>query len=319
MNKLLDNNVDLSIVTSMYLSEDYIVDFYNRIKKVALNITASYEIIIVNDGSPDESLNLAVSLANEDEKIRVIDLSRNFGHHKAIMTGLTYALGKKVFLIDCDLEEEPELIERFNEEFEKRPEVDVVYGVQNSRKGKISERITSSLFYRFLNIISGYNLPEKATTVRMMSKRYVEGLLKHRETELMLAGLLIITGFNQYPIYINKLNKGNTTYNIKKKITQAINAITAFSNKPLIYIFYIGIFILFVSAGYITYLVRLKILYPNSIPGYASILVSIWILGGIILSALGIIGIYLSKVFLEVKHRPLSIVKNVYQKQSNNG
>lgn len=229
----------LSIVTTLYYSAPYIPEFYQRVSTEAQKLTDDYEIVFVNDGSPDDSLDIAVKLHQEDGRIRVIDLSRNFGHHKAIMTGLSYARGKLIFLLDSDLEEEPELLSLFHEHYQSS-DVDVVYGVQKVRKGNIFEKITGEIFYKFFNLISSYPVPANLITARLMTQRYVKALVDHKDKEIFLAGLWAITGFKQVPLVVKKHSKGESSYNFLRKLSIAINSITSFSNKPLIFVFYLG-------------------------------------------------------------------------------
>ncbi len=189
--------MDLSIVTTLFHSAPYIKEFYDRVRIEAEKITSHYEIIFVNDGSPDSSLELAVSFYERDERVNVIDLSRNFGHHKAMMTGLAHAKGARVFLIDCDLEEEPELLGRFYAALNDS-QADVVYGVRQIRRGSALEKATATLFYRLFNLLSTYPLPPHLMTARLMTQRYVAALLEHKEREVPIAGLWVITGFSQW-------------------------------------------------------------------------------------------------------------------------
>ncbi len=239
----------LSIITSLYYSAPYIEEFYNRICNAAKKITKDYEVIFVNDGSPDNSLEIAKSLYEKDERVRIIDLSRNFGHHKAIMTGLSHSKGDIVFQIDVDLEEEPEILTIFYDHFTDS-DVDVVYGVQNKRKGRFFERISGSLFYTIFNLFSNTKMPRNLLMARLMSRRYVDSLLLHQEREVALGGLWQITGYKQIPVVIQKLNKGTTTYNLYRRISLSIKHITSFSNRPLIIIAAIGAIILFISIIY---------------------------------------------------------------------
>ncbi|MEP0887343.1 glycosyltransferase family 2 protein [Leptolyngbya sp. NM2-A1] len=296
----------------MYGSAPYLQEFYERVADEAQKITSSYEIIFVNDGSPDNSLDIAVKLYENDSKVRVLDLSRNFGHHKAMMTGLSHARGKLVFLIDCDLEEEPELLDVF---YQKRMELDcdVVYGVQKNRKGNWFEKVTGAIYYRLLRQLSGIDFPKNVVTVRLMTRRYVKSLLRHRERELDMAGIWYITGYKQVSLTIIKHSKGETTYNFSKKLGILINAVTSFSNRPLIFIFYLGLLISSISAYCILDLVARKILFGIGLEGWTSLIVSIWFIGGLIISFLGIIGIYISKIFIETKQRPYSIIREIYQ------
>ncbi|MDY0348437.1 MAG: glycosyltransferase family 2 protein [Tenuifilaceae bacterium] len=304
----------LSIVATLYQSAPYITEFYTRISTTAQTLVASdYEIIFVNDGSPDNSLDLVIALTEQDPRVLVVDLSRNFGHHKAMMTGLTYAKGERIFLIDTDLEEEPEWLLSFAEQMIKE-NVDVVYGVQERRKGKWMERWTGALFYKSFNLLTGLSLPENLVTARLMSQRYVKALLSHQEREIFIPGLWHITGFEQYPHSIQKKNSSETTYTFRKKLSLLVNAVTGFSNAPLIYIFYIGIAISGMTMLYITYLVAQWFLIAKPVSGWTSLIVSIWFFGGLIVSCLGIVGIYISKIFIETKQRPYTIVRNIYKK-----
>jgi len=303
----------ISIVTTMYYSEKYLEEFFRRIKSEVKKYTDDYEIIFVNDGSPDGSLEKAIHFQKEDENVLVIDLSRNFGHHKAIMTGLSYSKGDRVFLIDCDLEEEPELLSLFYEKLDAEPDADVVYGVQIKRKGNFFERFSGEVFYTLMSFLSNINLPRNFVTARLMSRRYVTSLLEFKERELFLGGIWQITGYKQIPVQVVKLAKGETTYTLRKKFSLLINSITSFSNKPLLYIFYTGILISFFSSIYIIYLIIRKLFWGIAIEGWATVVVSVWILGGINIFFMGIIGIYLSKIFIEVKNRPYTIIRQIHK------
>jgi len=252
-----------------------------------------------------------VALHEKDSRVIVVDLSRNFGHHRAMMTGLGYARGEKVFLIDCDLEEEPELLSTFHEKFNES-DCDVVYGVQKTRRGGFFEKFFGNMFFRIVNFVSKTNIPHNIVTARLMSRRYVKSLLMHREREIFIGGLWYITGYSQVPCHITKHSKGASHYNIEKKVSILINAITSFSDMPLIFIFYTGIFISSLSALYIFYLFLRKAFSGIGISGWTSLIVSVWLLGGITILFIGIIGIYLSKVFIETKQRPYAIIRAVY-------
>jgi putative glycosyltransferase len=304
--------MDLSIVTTLYYSAPYLEEFCARIKAEAEKITHDYEIIFVNDGSPDNALDIAVVLYEKDNRVRVIDLSRNFGHHKAIMTGLAHARGSLVFLIDSDLEEEPELLGKFYNEINNSG-TDVVYGVQRTRKGGFFERISGSIFYKVFNWLSIYPIPQNLITVRLMSHRYVVSLVQHEDREICLSGLWAITGFKQVPLVVDKHSKSDSTYNLSRKISNFVNAITSFSNKPLVYIFYLGCVIIFFSTIFAVYIIMRKLFY-GVLSGWASLIVSIWLFGGLILLCMGIIGIYLSKIFMETKRRPYTIIRRIYER-----
>ena len=304
--------MDLSIVTTAFHSAPHLEEFYLRSCAAAEKITRSFEIIIVNDGAPDHSLEVALLLVHRDPRVRVIDLSRNFGHHKALMTGLAHSCGDLIFLLDSDLEEDPELLESFHQEL-RATGADVVFGVQGKRKGRFFERVSGFLFFKVFNALSSHSLPANFITARLMNRKYVSALLQHREREMLLAGLWVLTGFTQIPLTVTKHSKGSSSYSVRMKIAQAVNAVTSFSNKPLVFIFYLGCAILFLSSVAALYLVIRKLFFGTLLLGWASLIVSIWMLGGMMIFCLGIIGIYLAKIFLEVKQRPYTIVNDSYE------
>jgi len=307
----------LSIVTTLYKSEPYINEFFQRASAAAKSlVNDDYEIIFVNDGSPDNSLTLAIQLSEQDSHVVVVDLSRNFGHHKAMMTGLGHTKGDLVFLIDSDLEEEPEWVEAFAKQIEK-DNCDVVFGIQNQRKGNWFERLSGQWFYALFKKLTGMALPENVVTARLMNRPYVNALLRHEEREIFMAGLWYITGFDQRAQVVKKHNTSETTYSFGKKMSLLVNSVTSFSNVPLVGIFYTGIAISSFTFAYITYLIMHWLFLSKPLSGWTSIMASIWLLGGMIISFIGVVGIYLSKIFSETKRRPYTIVRNVYEQQKH--
>ncbi len=305
----------LSIVTTLYKSSPYINEFYTRISQEAHNITDDYEIIFVDDGSPDDSLQKVVALHEKDTKVKVIELSRNFGHHKAIMTGLSHANGEFTFLIDCDLEEEPELLGQFWEELHKEKEIDVVYGVQESRKGNWFEKFSGEVFYTIFNFFSETKIPKNFLTIRLMKQSYVTNLVSFKEKEIVFSILTVLTGFKTKGIIVKKLDHSPTTYSTWAKIKLLFSIITASSSKPLWLAFNSGLIITIFSLVYILYLVYRKVIYNIGTDGWTSVMVSISFFGGMIILFLGIIGIYLAEIFEEVKNRPLTIVKKIHKSE----
>ncbi|WP_455921246.1 glycosyltransferase family 2 protein [Pseudomonas putida] len=305
----------LSVVATLYQSAPYIQEFYQRCSASArLLVGDDYEIVLVNDGSPDDSLGVAVSIAMSDPHVIVVDLSRNFGHHKAMMTGLDHAKGEQVFLIDSDLEEDPEHLLSFAEQM-IQDGCDVVYGVQQARKGSWFERVSGQWFYGFFKVLTGLALPENVVTARLMSRRYVDALLRHTEREVFMAGLWHITGFDQRPQMVKKHSTSETSYTFRRKMSLLVNSVTSFSNAPLISIFYIGVTISLLAMLYILYLVVHWMLPVKPMSGWTSVMASIWLLGGMIISFIGVVGIYLSKIYSESKQRPYTIVRQIYAKR----
>ncbi|AOW12645.1 glycosyl transferase [Hydrogenophaga crassostreae] len=305
----------LSVVTTLYQSAPYINEFHERASSAAKQLAGDdYEIIFVNDGSPDSSLELSIHLAEQDPHLVVIDLSRNFGHHKAMMTGLAHAKGEHVFLLDSDLEEEPEWLLKFQALMEGGS-ADVVYGVQESRKGGWFERWSGQWFYRVFKALTGLTLPENVVTARLMSRRYVDALLRHNEREVFMAGLWHITGFEQRACTIKKHGSSETTYTLRRKMSLLVNSVTSFSNAPLVSIFYIGVSISLFTSAYIAYLVIHWLFLAKPMSGWTSVMASIWLLGGMVISFIGVVGIYLSKIFSETKQRPYTIVRHIYARR----
>jgi putative glycosyltransferase len=304
--------MNLSIVTTLYQSAPYILEFHQRASAAARQLVGEdYEIVLVNDGSPDYSLDLAVQLTESDSHIIVVDLSRNFGHHKAMMTGLSYAKGKRIFLIDSDLEEEPEWLLNFDRQMNQE-QCDVVFGVQEQRKGNWFEQWSGNWFYRIFRVLTRIEQPDNIVTARLMTQRYVAALVAHRERELNIGGLWITTGFDQSQQIVHKHATSPTTYTLTRKISHLVNAITSFSSAPLVFTFYVGLLISLSAVLFIMFLV-FRFFFISAPPdGYISLIASIWLFSGLNIFFMGLQGIYISKVFLEVKQRPYSIIKNVY-------
>lgn len=302
----------LSIVATLYQSAPYIHEFHARAGKVARTFAGDdYEIVLVNDGSPDNSLDLALELTKTDPRVVVVDLSRNFGHHKAMMAGLAQARGECIFLIDSDLEEEPEWLSDFAATMSSES-ADVVYGVQQSRKGNWLERWSGELYYRLFNFLANIDHPRNIVTARLMTRRYVDALLQFREREMVISCLWVITGFKQCSLKVKKHSASATTYSLSRKIGHVTNSITSFSEVPLRLIFYVGLTIFAVALLYAAYLIFHKLVLATPLDGWTSVMVSIWLLGGMIISFVGIIGIYLAKIFAETKQRPSTIIREIH-------
>lgn len=301
----------LSVVTSLYCSDQYIEDFYTQITHQCRRIVGDdYEIVMVNDGSPDGSLDCVKKLIANSGKIKLVDLSRNYGHHQALLCGLAYSSGDLIFLIDSDLEENPSDLELFYSTL-VQSESDVVYGVQRRRKGSYFEATMGRIYYSVFRYLSGIDLPPNLTTMRLMTKRYVAALLEYEERVVNIAGLFASTGFKQTPLYIDKRASSPTTYTLQKKIDIVIDSVTSFSSVPLQVTFYFGctMFVVALSGGIVLGCMYFLGAKPPS--GYLSILLTNLLFSGFTLIVLGIQGIYLSKVFVEVKRRPRVVIKDI--------
>jgi len=299
-----------SIVTTLYYSAPYIEEFYERVCAEVEKVTDNFEIIFVNDGSPDNSLELAISLHEKDHRVKILDFSRNFGHSIAMLTGLANTTGSYVFLIDVDLEEEPELVSKFYEKM-RQTHADVVFGIQEKRKGEFFERLSGDIFWKLFTFLSSYPVLKNQLVARLMTRQYVDSLLEYREREVFLPGLWAMTGFKQIPVAVKKHSKNSTTYTFRKKMVEVVNAITSFSTTPLVFIFYLGALIVLVSSISALWLIIRKLFFGVFLAGWPSLIVSIWLIGGLTTFCLGLIGIYLSKVFMEAKQRPKAIIRRI--------
>ena len=295
------------------------MDFYSRILAEISKIDevgSDYEIVFVDDGSPDSSLTTAVKLSEKNGNVKVVELSKNHGHHRAMMIGMEHALGERVFLVDCDLEEPPENLSIFWKLMCEDGEVDLVYGVQEEKQANGLRKILSQSFYKVFNSLSNVKIPGNELVSRLMKRNYVNALLEYKERELFISGIWADVGFRRKEVLTQKEYNGNSSYTLAKRLTMAIDAVTSFSTKPLLYVFYLGFFVSMLSLASACYLVINKLLFGTVVDGWTSILVSLYLIGGIIIFCIGAVGLYLSRVFSEVKQRPLSIVRKVHQREN---
>lgn len=306
----------LSIVSTMYKSAAYIEEFHRRMTQSATKLFQhDYEIVFVDDGSPDDSLQKALNLQNQDPRVRIVELARNFGHHPAIVAGLEAARGEFVFLMDCDLEEQPEWLEIFVVAMQES-DADVVFGVQRQRAGSGLSKAMGEVFWRAINWYSSVRIPTNPMTCRLMKRAYVDALLSVGDRVLFLAGTFAWAGFVQKPLVLSKVPRLSrySSYKLPRKLLQVSDSFTSFSVAPLILIFVFGLAVWVSSILYGVYVLSMRLLHPEDIQtGFTSLAASIWFLGGSIILILGVLGLYISKLFQEVKRRPLYIVKKRHE------
>lgn len=306
-------SVQLSIVTTMYRSAPFIREFCKRMTTTAARVATSWEIILVNDGSPDDALAVALEVQKDVPQLQVVELSRNFGHHKAILAGLAQARGERVFLLDIDLEEQPEWLLDFWREMEVQ-DCDVVFGVQRERLGSAFRRWSGSLFYRLFNAVSETKIPENVCTIRLMSRTYVDTLLQLRDQNIYLAGNLAWVGFEQKAVAVEKIMRIGSSYSLSKRLRLFWDGVTSFSSHPLQMVFSTGLSISVGTALLGSFLFLRKLISPEAtLSGYTSIILSIWFLGGLNILFIGVIGYYVARIFNEAKGRPQYIVKRVHK------
>jgi glycosyltransferase involved in cell wall biosynthesis len=308
-----NNNLELSVVVPMFNEERNIEHFFEVLLDVMDSLEITYEIICINDGSIDQTLERLLSYHNDNSRIKIINLSRNFGKEAALTAGLRYASGKAVVPIDADLQDPPELIKTFIEEWRKG--VDVVYAVRTKRHGdSFAKRFTANMFYSVINFFSKTPIPKNTGDFRIMDRRVVEVINRLPERTRFMKGLFAWVGFKQVAVYYDREPRyaGKTKWNYWKLWNYALDGITVFSTSALKFWSYLGMVISLLAFLYGGYLVSRTLIYGMDVPGYASIMVSILFLGGLQLVSLGIIGEYLGRVYSEVKKRPLYIVSEVY-------
>ncbi len=302
-----------SVVVPIWNEEAVIPELYRRVSAVMEKTKAEWELICVNDGSSDRSLEMLVALHEQDPRVKVVNFSRNFGHQIAITAGADFAQGDAVIVIDSDLQDPPELIlemiERWHEGYE------VVYAVRKTRAGETRFKLwTASLFYRLLQSIAEIDIPLDAGDFRLMDRRVVLAMRQLREQHRFMRGLSSWVGFKQIAIEYERAERfaGETKYPLKKMLRLATNAITSFSFVPLRLASYFGFFLATISLIGILVTIILRLSGSEAFVGQASTLVSVLFLGGIQLIFLGIIGEYLGRVYDEVKQRPLYLVARAY-------
>jgi putative glycosyltransferase len=300
----------ISVVTTLYKSAPYIVEFVERVRAEVKKLTGEYEIILVDDGSPDDSLRIALSLLRTEPGLKIIELSRNFGHHKAMMTGLEHASAELIFLIDVDLEEPPELLGPFFSTLHDE-ELDVVFGFQKKRKGGLIEKVGGAVVWKFLNLLLPVKIPHSHSTVRLMTRDYVQALIRHKEQKTAIGGLWVLTGFKQQGMPFDKGSRGATSYSMSRRLIALLDSITSFSELPLFLIFYIGCAVILGSTVMAVYLIYRR-LNGHLLEGWASTMVSISFFGGLTVFSIGVVGLYVSRIFIETKGRPYTIIRRIH-------
>jgi putative glycosyltransferase len=306
----------LSIVATLYHSASSLREFHVRCMAAAGALTDEVEMVLVDDGSPDESLAIALELQAEDQRITVVELARNFGHHKAMMTGLQHATGDLVFLLDSDLEEAPEMLDLFHTKLQSE-HFDVVFGVQRARRGGLFERITGQVFYRVIELLSDRGIPQNLLTARLMRRAYVDALVAHEDRSFQMSDLWVLTGFRQAPMEMEKLALSPSTYSTGRRIRMAVDHVTTTSTRLLYLIFYSGL-ALSSLALVVTFTLLLRYLtHGVAIDGWTSIFLSVWFFGGLIVFVLGILGIYIAALQQESKRRPYTHLRRLHRPVAN--
>lgn len=306
----------LTVVVPAYNEQEVLQEFHRRVTNVARGLTLDYEIVYVNDGSTDNTLSVMRELRSADRHVAILDLSRNFGKEIALSAGLDYAQGDAVVVIDADLQDPPELIPELITAW--REGHDVVYATRSAREGEtLVKKATAHLFYRAIQGVSRFKIPQDTGDFRLLSRRAVDALKQFREQHRFMKGLFAWIGFPQKSVPYRRDPRfaGETKWNYWKLWNFAIEGITSFTIAPLKLATYLGLIVALGAFSYGAFIIVRTLLFGNPVAGYPSLMVVVLFLGGVQLVALGIIGEYLGRMFDETKGRPLYLI-NAYHDTS---
>lgn len=299
----------ISIVVPVYNEEQVLTEFHETLDKALSKLNLDLEIIYINDGSSDNTLEIINDLRSSDKRITLLDLSRNFGKEIALSAGLDKAAGDAVVVIDADLQDPPELIPELIKQWQNG--YDVVYAKRTLRAGEsFLKKTTAHFFHRFIQTIGKVTIPEDTGDFRILSRRAVNAVNTFKEHHRFMKGLFTWIGFKQKAVYYKRdpRRSGNSKWNYWRLWNFALDGITSFTIAPLKISTYLGLITAMSAFAYGIYMVIETLLHGNEVPGYPSLIVIILILGGIQLVAIGILGEYLGRIFNETKQRPLYFI-----------
>lgn len=302
----------LSVVVPAYNEQEVLAPFHERLTQVLDGLDLEAEVVYVNDGSSDATLDLMLGLRAADPRVAVVDLSRNFGKEIALTAGLDHAGGDATVIIDADLQDPPELIPELIRGW--REGYDVVYAQRLSRQGEsFGKRATARLFYRVMQRLGGQvTIPEDAGDYRLLSRRALDALGRLREQHRFMKGLFAWVGFRQkaVPYHRDPRYAGKSKWNYWQLWNFSLEGITSFTIAPLKVATYIGSLTALLAFAYGIYIIIDTLIYGNPVAGYPSLMVVVLFLGGLQLMTIGIVGEYLGRIFNEAKRRPLYIVQD---------
>lgn len=300
----------ISVVSPVYSAEKILPELVRRIKESVSKITEDFEIILVEDHGPDNSWGVIQELALTCPQVKGYKLSRNFGQHYAITAGLDHAKGEWVVVMDCDLQDQPEEIASL---YSKAKEgFDIVLARRFDRQDNFLKRLFSKLFYRTLGYLTGSEQDETIANFGIYHKNVIEAVISMRESIRYFPTMIKWVGFKATKLNVEHVQRfeGKTSYNFKKLFNLALDIILAYSDKPLRLLIKAGLFIslisLFVAVGYFIRWINGEVI----VLGYASLIISLWLLSGFIIATLGVVGLYVGKTFEGVKNRPIYIIQD---------
>ncbi len=309
----MSSTPDVSLVLPCYNEKEVIASLFEKVLPILNQTKLSYEIICINDGSTDDTLQKLIGIKKKVTNLKIIDFSRNFGKDAALSAGLDFSSGKCVIPIDCDLQDPPELIPKMLKIW-KSENVDVVLAKREDRsEDSFMKRSTAGLFYKIFNKLSDLKIPENVGDFRLIDRKVVDVVKSFRERKRFMKGLFSLAGFKSAYVEYKRPTRvgGRSKWNYWKLWNYALDGVTSFSTVPLKISTYFGLLVTllaFLRGGWI--LIR-TLIFGVDVPGYASIMTAILFFGGVQLISLGIIGEYLGRIYLETKQRPLYIVREI--------
>ena len=301
--------MDISVIIPVYNEETNILPLYQRLQQVLITLTDKYELIFINDGSTDASGNMIKELARQASQVKYIDFSRNFGHQIAVSAGLDKAHGAAMVIIDCDLQDPPELIPDLYRRWQEGYEV--VYAERRQRNGEnAAKKLTASFFYRLLAKITHISIPVDAGDFRIISRKVALALQQMPEKHKFIRGQISWIGFKQTSLVYDRAERagGESSYTYRKMIRLALDGITSFSNLPLKMATISGFLVSGIAFLLMLYTLYSRFISQDYVPGWSSLMLSVLFLGGVQLISIGIIGEYISRLSDNVRNRPLYIV-----------
>ncbi|MEV9616326.1 glycosyltransferase family 2 protein [Aliarcobacter butzleri] len=302
------NNPHISIVTPVYGCCKSLNNLYKRLNKTLSDITNEFEIIMVNDASPDNSWEAIKELAKKDDRVKGINLSRNFGQHYAITAGLDYANGDWIVVMDCDLQDQPEeIIKLYNKAQEG---YDVIFGRRAQRQDSFLKKLGSKIFYKVYDYFTESDTDNTIANFSILNKKVVKEFQKIKEQNRSYYLFIDWLGFRRTNVDIEhaKRGEGKSSYTLKKLINLAIDSIVAQSNKPLKLSIKFGFIMALFSLLYAAWLMVRYFLFSIPVEGWTSMMVSFYFIGGLLFANMGFLGLYIGKIFDETKNRPLYVV-----------
>ena len=306
--------MDISVVIPVYGCANAIPELYTRLCQNLECITKSYEIVLVEDGCPQNSWREITKICEKDEKVKGIRLSRNFGQMKAILAGLECSSGDMVVVMDCDLQDRPEAIVDLYHKLQEG--YDTVFAIRENRKDNFLTKFLSYCFYRVYNYFTDGVYDNKIGNFSISRRKVIDAYCRMREQNRAFGMFIRWIGFQTGTIEVesDKRFSGTSSYSFSKKIKLALEIIITQSNKPLHFSISVGFLIAFFSACYIAYLIFRVLCIGDTPVGWTTIVASIYLIGGILLCAIGIVGVYIGNIFNETKHRPLYIIRSYLNK-----